>query len=628
MATLHFYKNELIDLMEKSKSFWKLDKFGDLYKQELSKLHRLVTIIVYIYIALLTATCVQLAVLTLIFRRGKPIFLCYGGLYGLESPHYEIYSILDAIGIGVISIAVSGYDAMFFFFALDIYTEFKMIKSAFKRHSDQTVSSYNKQFIEAVKHHDFLLQYINQVNDIFSPMFLFQFFSGLLGICFSLFMISRSGLQDINTLSIYSAGLLGFTAQSYTFCLVGEVISELSEDISNEIFYTDWLDDEVYRNKTAILIVMNRAQESPKLTIGKFADMNLRTFIMAIAITMKQALKLADVLGFNPLKNDNLTKLKKYSSLICMISVVVSAILEFVSNFSALETYESAPESLVPQFQTLAKISSLLLSQKDITELIDEIKYFWKLDQFGDFHTRKLKKIYKYVTIFFYFYTLMLSGACVLFTITTVIFTPEKPLFLCYGGLHGLPSPQFEIYFVVDLAAIVIMSFGVAAYDGIFFYFAFHVYAEFKLVKVAFKGKSTFIEAVKHHDFLLKYLRKLNEIYSPIFLCQFFSNLLGICFCLFMLSRSGMPPELTSFSKYFISLVAFTVQTYIFCLIGDLVSELSLDISNVIFYVDWLDDEVYKSKTARLVIMNKAQSPVKLTIGKFTGMDLRTFLLV
>nr|XP_015838473.1 PREDICTED: odorant receptor 85a-like [Tribolium castaneum] len=282
MATLHFYKNELIDLMEKSKSFWKLDKFGDLYKQELSKLHRLVTIIVYIYIALLTATCVQLAVLTLIFRRGKPIFLCYGGLYGLESPHYEIYSILDAIGIGVISIAVSGYDAMFFFFALDIYTEFKMIKSAFKRHSDQTVSSYNKQFIEAVKHHDFLLQYINQVNDIFSPMFLFQFFSGLLGICFSLFMISRSGLQDINTLSIYSAGLLGFTAQSYTFCLVGEVISELSEDISNEIFYTDWLDDEVYRNKTAILIVMNRAQESPKLTIGKFADMNLRTFIMIV----------------------------------------------------------------------------------------------------------------------------------------------------------------------------------------------------------------------------------------------------------------------------------------------------------------------------------------------------------
>ncbi|EFA09298.1 odorant receptor 107 [Tribolium castaneum] len=275
MFALIIYKKELIDLFTKGNHFWKLDKFGDCHKQKLTKLHKYVDLFFYVYAVIITGAFLQLALLILIFEPGKPIFLCYGGLYGLESPQFEFYAVLDFLAIGVIAISVTAYDSIFFYFALYIYTEFKMIKIAFKRENCA-------QFIEAVKHHDFLLQYISKVNEVFSVIFLTQFFSGLLGICFNLFMISTQGTRDMKSFSTYFVGLVGYTAQSFTFCLIGELISELSEDISNEIFYTDWLDDEVYRNTTARLIVMNRAQESPKLTIGKFADMNLRTFIIIL----------------------------------------------------------------------------------------------------------------------------------------------------------------------------------------------------------------------------------------------------------------------------------------------------------------------------------------------------------
>ncbi|EFA09296.1 odorant receptor 105 [Tribolium castaneum] len=343
---------------------------------------------------------------------------------------------------------------------------------------------------------------------------------------------------------------------------------------------------------------------------------------------MKPALKLANVLGLDPLRNDNYTQLKKMFCALCIVSLFVSAYLEFFSNFTTFETYETAPESLIPHFQTMFKMYSLIFSRTEIVELIQMAEQFYKFSQCDE--RKKLTKLYKRVDLFFYVYASLVAAACVLFAIVTLIFKPGKPIFLCYGGLHGLESPEFEIYLVVDLIGIVIISVTVPAFDGLFFYFALYIYTEFKLLKIAFKTMSgqELREAVKHHDFLLKYIKKLNSVYSPIFLYQFFCNLLAICFCLFMLSRSGIPPEMVSFSKYFLCLLAFLVQSYTFCSIGDLITELSEDVSNAIFYTDWLDDEAYENKTARLIIMSRAQNPVMLTIGKFANMNLRTFILI
>lgn len=41
-----------------------------------------------------------------------------------------------------------------------------------------------------------------------------------------------------------------------------------------------------------------------------------------------------------------------------------------------------------------------------------------------------------------------------------------------------------------------------------------------------------------------------------------------------------------------------------------------------------MSNEVYETKTERLIILNRALKPAKLTVGKFTDLDLRTFILV
>ncbi|XP_044252879.1 odorant receptor Or2-like [Tribolium madens] len=356
---------------------------------------------------------------------------------------------------------------------------------------------------------------------------------------------------------------------------------------------------------------------------------------------MENALKLLDTVGLNPLKNDKTSKFKYFICFSCIIWIIISAVLEIVSNIGVFEILlrdKNASQAIIPPLQTLLKMSSFLFLKKEIVDLLEKTKCFWKLDQCDDETTKqKLTQIHKYVTIFFYVYTVLMTVVCLQLGSLTLIVKPGKPIFLCYGGSDGLESPQYEIYAIVDIFGTLLIGIIVSAYDGMCFYFTLYIYTEFKLLKIAFKRKNgqtvfsydqQFIQAAKHHDFLLNFINQLNDVISPICLYQFFSSLLGICLCLFLLTAEGMPPKPDTFLTYFIGLMGFVAQTYAFCHIGNLISELSMDISNDIFYVDWLDDEVYRNKTARLIIMNRAQKPAKLTIGKFADMNLRTFILI
>lgn len=140
--------------------------------------------------------------------------------------------------------------------------------------------------------------------------------------------------------------------------------------------------------------------------------------------------------------------------------------------------------------------------------------------------------------------------ACAFFVMVSYFLLPRRTMFLCYGTLEkDFSTLYFRVNYIVEVFTLMTsVTTAVTACDTLFFYFAWHIYVEFSLLKIAFQkwneqqitDRKQFTEAVKHHDFLLNFVNDLNEVYSFLFLFQYFLSLIGICFGLFMLTRKGL----------------------------------------------------------------------------------------
>ncbi|EFA09139.2 odorant receptor 108 [Tribolium castaneum] len=347
---------------------------------------------------------------------------------------------------------------------------------------------------------------------------------------------------------------------------------------------------------------------------------------------MEKALKLVNILGLDPRKNDTFSKFRSIFCFTILISASFSSHLEFFLNFKGLETCERAAESIIPQYQTMCKMATFLLYKTEMLDLIKKSERFWKLDRFGDLQAKNLHSTYPIFQIFFYVYVVILFLTCAMFALVNWIFDTGKPISLCYGESEGLETPWVEFYIVLQSVEVTIIFLGITGYDMVFLYYAGSVCIQFQMLKMAFAERKMnerqFLKAVKHHEFLLQYVEQLGDIYSMWFLLQYFSSLFGICFGLFLISKEGLPTEPERLSKYFPYIFSFTMQSFTFCMTGTMLSDWSSEISDEIFHSDWSDDQVYKNKTARLIVMNRAQRPAKISIGKFLDLNLRSFILL
>ncbi|XP_044253123.1 uncharacterized protein LOC123004072 [Tribolium madens] len=290
---------------------------------------------------------------------------------------------------------------------------------------------------------------------------------------------------------------------------------------------------------------------------------------------MEKALKLVNILGLDPRKNDGFSKFRSIFVFTILILASFSSHLEFFFNFKGLETCERAAESIIPQYQTMCKMASFLLYKNKMLELIKKFEQFWKLDRFGHFYAKNLHSTYFIFQIFFYVYVVILALTCATFVLVKFIFKTGKPISLCYGESEGLETPWVEFYVVLQTLEVAIIFLGITGYDMVFLYYTGYICMQFKMLKIAFGRKKIktfelynkqFLEAVQHHDFLLQYVEQLGNIYCWWFLLQYFSSLFGICFGLFLISKEGLPTE--RLVKYFPYIFSFTMQSFTFCMTG------------------------------------------------------------
>lgn len=264
---------------------------------------------------------------------------------------------------------------------------------------------------------------------------------------------------------------------------------------------------------------------------------------------MEKALKLADYVGLNPQKTDKLSLLKSVTSLALIVFILLSASVEFLLNLDKSEVIERSTESFVSPVEAMLRIFFFAIYKKELNVLITNLKCFWKTDHFAVLHEKRFKQTERKIDIFFYIYTSLTYISCVVYILISYFLMPRKTMLLCYGTLDSDFKPfYFTVNYILQILTIFVSSTVVIAYDTMFFYFAWYIFTEFSLIKIAFQkwnnqktwDKQEFTEAVRHHDFILNYVKELiNQVFSSLFFFQYFINVFTICFCLFMITRHG-----------------------------------------------------------------------------------------
>ncbi|EFA09299.1 odorant receptor 110 [Tribolium castaneum] len=277
------YKKQIARLLNGSQRFWDLGQFGARYGNSFGKTHKYLKSFFLLYKVMLTFTCLQFLAVKIIFKIPKPIAISFGETKGLEPLYDHLYLVLHAMITLVTINLVNGFDGLFFYFIGHVLTELKMVKVAFGDSPIETNWSEEKRFKFAVRHHRFVLDFIEQFNIVYCTMLLVQHLTCLFGICFGVFLMTKDGVPpDLDRASKYLPYIVTFIFQTFTFCFAGNLLLSWSLEIPNEIFYHDWAKKTTYENKLAKIISMKRGQRAARLTLGGFANLDLDSFRMVL----------------------------------------------------------------------------------------------------------------------------------------------------------------------------------------------------------------------------------------------------------------------------------------------------------------------------------------------------------
>nr|QNH68030.1 odorant receptor 3 [Apriona germarii] len=130
----------------------------------------------------------------------------------------------------------------------------------------------------------------------------------------------------------------------------------------------------------------------------------------------------------------------------------------------------------------------------------------------------------------------------------------------------------------------------------------------------------------KHHVQILEFCEEVEIEFSYLMLSQFLFSLYTLCFQLYQLSLMG-----NVFSFDFISMCFYLTllmyQLFCYCWYGNEIMVQSAKFSEELYNSDWLVLNI-STKKSLLLMMMRAQRPVKFTAGKFVLLSLQTFMAI
>nr|AVH87287.1 odorant receptor 46 [Holotrichia parallela] len=290
--------------------------------------------------------------------------------------------------------------------------------------------------------------------------------------------------------------------------------------------------------------------------------------------------------------------------------------------------------------QTSVRLLYLLICGNKLKRLYEMVNETWPNDVLGsvlkkrfEFDSQRFKKFFiAYVTV-----------------VTTIaMIYMMAPTFCSYRRLVTewyLPCDlEFDVCYIsariAELVYMLLIFYQVLVFDGMFCAFLFCLFMEVEKIKHSFKHLNIgelnsrnevnrkFCSILKHHGFVLEFLKRFNAVYSVQMLNHFLTLAAALCFGMFLFSKDGFPPSSYQSARYGPYVIAYNIQLYTCCYAGELIYNQLLSISDAIYESMWyLNNESNVSNGVRLAIQ-VSQIGNKITIGGLWPLNLRTYMSV
>ncbi|KAJ9590602.1 hypothetical protein L9F63_016372 [Diploptera punctata] len=198
-----------------------------------------------------------------------------------QSPIREIVYTCQFIVFVLTASYYTSVNTVFVSFIVHISGQFEILISTIYD-MDKTIEKYNdpyalrEYFVNVISHHQSVIAFAKELNDVLSPLLFFYFMSAQVMMCVMAFQMVLTWGEQNNFLKFFF-GLLCVMAGPFFFCWQGNVLIDQSLKTQQAVYGCEWYE----RNsdfKKMTHIVITRAQRPIRLTAGTLYPLSLESF--------------------------------------------------------------------------------------------------------------------------------------------------------------------------------------------------------------------------------------------------------------------------------------------------------------------------------------------------------------
>ncbi|KYM95490.1 Odorant receptor 46a, isoform A [Cyphomyrmex costatus] len=135
---------------------------------------------------------------------------------------------------------------------------------------------------DCISHHNYLVEYAQNINDMFAKIIAVQFGVSMLVVCSNLYrMAMTTDLMAIVPLMMYTGCML---AQIFIYCWFGNEVKLKSLQLSTSVYNIDWLELSE-SSKKGLLIIMQRSTSPIEFSSAYIITMNLESFVALLKMS-------------------------------------------------------------------------------------------------------------------------------------------------------------------------------------------------------------------------------------------------------------------------------------------------------------------------------------------------------
>ncbi|XP_044008951.1 odorant receptor Or2-like [Aphidius gifuensis] len=298
----------------------------------------------------------------------------------------------------------------------------------------------------------------------------------------------------------------------------------------------------------------------------------------------------------------------------------------------------------------ISKFSFLVTRKKDIYNCFKHIYHDWRQVQLIDDENIMLENAGKgrFITIIcaafmygggFFYHTIMpfAVGSFVTSdnkTIKPLTYPVYDPLF------SAQETPNYQIVFTLQwFAGFVMYSITIGA-CSLAAVFAFHACGQLKIVISRLDNfvdlnhniddvlKKKMADIIERHLRTLRFIVRVEEILNELNLIEFLGCTFNICMLVYYFMSEFEKAEVISTITYCVLLISFTFNIFIFCYIGEMLTQQGLKVGWAAYNnINWYELS-RKNSRGIILIMAISNNPCSLTAGKMTSLSYASFCSV